>query len=296
MMKKAVIISTLNRYTEFKIFKKIIFIFSLGLLNIIAFSNSHPATKQQIGMFLNSKTCVVLESGISFYNEYIKDAVSKYWKLTDYELINQQEFEKRRFDSKYSFLVLMDIVYDKDPGGISYSNMNLVLGDPSNNMTDMPELCSVPISYTGDKSSDYEYAIPAIVKFMQKHVKALETNRFIISLQGFKYYNKPSMFKDKVLLLDKDKLASDADSPDKIKAVYPYQFELLTGSEILKELSSNPANTLFLFHVGPAEDQAAGKCFEMIFDVDGNLYYYNYRNITNENEDGFNLKDFKNLL
>jgi hypothetical protein len=50
-----------------------------------------------------------------------------------------------------------------------------------------------------------------------------------------------------------------------------------------------------MFHVGPPEDAGAGKCFEMIFDVEGNLYYYNYRMITNDNKDGFNLKDFANL-
>ena len=41
--------------------------------------------------------------------------------------------------------------------------------------------------------------------------------------------------------------------------------------------------------------QRAGKCFEMIFDVEGNLYYYNSRKITNDNEDGFNLKDFNHI-
>jgi hypothetical protein len=33
----------------------------------------------------------------------------------------------------------------------------------------------------------------------------------------------------------------------------------------------------------------------MIFDVEGNLYYYNYRKITNDNPDGFNLNDFNNI-
>ena len=69
--------------------------------------------------------------------------------------------------------------------------------------------------------ADYEYAIPAIVKFMQKHARNLETNRFMISLKGLKYYNGKSGFKDKVLLFNKDMMASDADSPEKIKTVIP---------------------------------------------------------------------------
>lgn len=276
--------------------KKCIFIFALGLFSLGAISNPKLATKQQIGMFMNSKTCVVLEDGMSLYNQLVKDAVREHWKIIDYEFIDQQEFEKRRYSTKYSFLVLMKGVFDNDPGGISYNYISLVLGDASNNMTKMPELCSIPISYNGDNSADYAYAIPAIVKFMEKHVKVLEEKHFMIFLKGLKYYNVPANYKDKVLLLNKDKMAWNADSPDKIKAVYPYYLKLLTISEIKEAISTNPANTLFMFHVGPQENEGAGKCFEMIFDVEGNLYYYNYRMITNDNEDGFNLKDFSNML
>jgi hypothetical protein len=245
-------------------------------------------------MFKNSKTCVVFEDGISFYNAYIKDAVQKYWKYTDYEFIDQREFEKRRTDTKYSFIVLINEAYNKDPGGVSYSYINLVLGDASGNLTRMPEYCSIPLSYSGDNGTDYEYAIPAIVKFMQIHVKNLEKDRFPIFLNGLKYYNKTG-FKDKVLLLNKEKMASNASYPEIIKTVYPYYIKLLTTDEIQEELTTNPANTLFHFHVGPQKDAGAGKCFEMIFDIEGNLYYYNSRKITNDNPDGFNLKDFKNI-
>jgi exonuclease I len=100
---------------------KCILVSSLFLLSLGINANPKLATKQQIGMFKNSKTCVVLENGLSVYNGYIKDAVNRYWKSTEYEFIDQTEFEKRRINSKYSFLVLMDAVYDKDPGGVSYT-------------------------------------------------------------------------------------------------------------------------------------------------------------------------------
>jgi hypothetical protein len=292
-MKKSAILSALKRFWGGTILRKCIFIFSFGFFAIGAFGNPKLATKQQIGMFKNSKTCVVFESGITFYNAYIKDAVQKYWKSTDYEFIDQQEFEKRRSDSRYSFLVLIDGVWDKDPGGVSYSYITLVLGDAASNLTNMPELCSIPISYTGDLGADYEYVIPAIVKFMQKHAKNLETDRFFISLNGLNFYNGKAEFKDKVLLLNKDGMALYVDTPDRIKMVYPYYVKLLTASEIKDEIKSDPSNALFHFHVGPAENTGAGKCFEMIFDVEGNLCYYNSRKITNDNGDGFNLNDFK---
>ena len=259
-----------------------------------AMANNPLATKQQLGMFKNSKTCVVMDDGVSFFNAPVKDAVQKYWKSTQYEFIDQTEFEKRRSDPKYSFLVLMEGAFDKDPGGVSYSYISLVLGDASGNLTRMPEFCSIPLSYSGDNDADYEYVIPSVIKFMQIHIKNLEKDRLPISLNGLKYYNKTG-FNDKVLLLNKEKMASNADSPEKIKTVYTNKVKLLTADQIQYELVASPSNSLFHFHVGPPQDAGAGKCFEMIFDIEGNLYYYNSRKITNDNADGFNLKDFNNI-
>jgi hypothetical protein len=274
--------------------KKFIVFFSLVLFSLEIIANPPLASKQQISMFKNSKTCVVFEDGITLYNAYIRDAVQKYWKSTDYEFIDQKEFEKRRTDQKYSFIIKTDGGYDKDPAGISYSYINLVLGEASGKFAKMPVYCSIPVSYSHDNDADYEYVIPAIVKFLQIHLKNLEKDRFPISLDGLKYYHNEGI-KSKVLLMNKDRMAPNVNSPSKIKKVYPFNIRMLSTSEIKNELTTNPANTVFHFHVGPPKDAGAGKCFEMIFDQEGNLYYYNFRRITNDNGDGFNLKDFKNI-
>lgn len=273
--------------------KPLLFIITLGFFSLGALANPKLASKQQIGMFKNSTTCVVLENGIVSYNTYIKDAVEKHWKYTDFEFIDQQEFQKRRFDSKYSFLVLMKGVYEKDPDGVGYNYISLVLGDKAMDITDMPEICSIPFAYSGDNETYFGYAIPAIVKFMQKHAVNLETKRFLIALKGLKYYNGQIILKNKVLLLNKNQMAPDANTAEKIKTVYPYYFKLLSPEKIKTELDTDPINTMFNFHVGPTKETGSGKCFEMIFDVEGNLYYYNYRMVTNENKDGLNLKDLR---
>jgi len=280
--------------TARRLLKISLLLFCLGVFCHMVNATPLLASKQQIGMFKNSKTCVVFEDGISFYNACIRDAIQKYWKSTNYEFIDRKEFEVRRTDPKYSFIVLLDDVFDKDPGGVSYTYINLVLGDVSGNLTHMPQFCSIPISYSGDIKADYEYAMPSIVKFLQIYMKNLEKDRFPISLYGLKYYNKKD-FKDKVLIMNKNKMASNADSPEKIKSSHPYYMKFLSSEEIQKELEANPVNTLFHFHVGPPKDAGAGRCFEMIFDAEGNLYYYNYRKITNDNPDGFNLKDFSHI-
>lgn len=272
--------------------------YTLSLLLLLSWSvtlaQAPLASKKQIGIFLNSTTCVVLENGMNFYNRYIKEAVEEHWTTTPFEFIDQAEFEERRFDSKYSFLVLMKNVYEKDPDGVSYKYMSLVLGGDSKDLTNMPEVWSVPLYYTDDSNLDYSYAIPAIVLFAQIHAKNLENRRFFVSLRGLRYYNS-SGFDDMQLLMNIDDMAPDAYSVDKINSVYPHFVKLLTSKEIQEEISKNPNNSLFHFHVGPNQDKKVGKCFEMIFDVKGNLYYYSSRRITNENKDGFTMKDFKRI-
>ncbi|NOU18969.1 MAG: hypothetical protein HOO91_15545 [Bacteroidales bacterium] len=294
-MNKIILALTVNGIIVGMLLKKYILVLILSIFGLSVLANPKLASKQQIGMFINSKTCVVLESGINPYNLFIQDAVNKYWKSTEFEFIDQQEFEKRRFDSKYSFLVLMKNIFDKDPGGVSYNFISLVLGDTSKNITNMPELCCIPISYTNDNTNNFGYVIPSIVKFMQKHVKTLETKRFLISLRGLKYYNGSPCFQYTLLLMDEKMMAADVNSIEKIKSVYPYFVILSNSTKIEADLATNPSNTMFNFHVGPTQNTGTGKCFEMIFDTEGNLYYYNSRKITNDNENGFNLKDFKNI-
>lgn len=284
-----------DKYVSSVAISRLILVILLVCLSLGIYANPRIASKLQIGLFRNSKTCVVLESGSISYNIFIKDAVQKHWKSTEFEFIDQEKFESLRHDPQFSFIVLLKGVYDKDPAGISYSYLSLVLGDPAYDVDDMPELCSFPLFYTGDIDNDYGYVIPAMVKFMQKHVNNLESHPLLIKINGLKYYNSMTSFKDKVLLLDKNSLASDADSPEKINTVYPYYIKILNGSEIQTELDANPVNTVFNFHVGPTDDSGSGKCFEMIFDTEGFLWYYTFRPVTNTNEDGLNLNDFNHL-
>ncbi len=284
--------SSFNKATGLKYY----FLFlCFSFFGLTTFAKPHLASKQQIGMFKNSKTCVVLESGSIAYNVFITDAVNKYWKSTSFEFISQEKFELLRHDSKYSFIVLIKGVSDKDPQGVSYNYLSLLLGDAAFDINDMPEFCSIPLFYSNDKDSEFGYVIPAIVKFMQKHVTNLEYHRFMISLNGLKYYNSMISFKDKVLLLNNRSLAPDADSPVEINSVYPYYIKILNSDQIQEELNTNPVNTLFNFHVGPTQNTGSGKCFEMIFDTEGSLHYYTYRMVTNDNVDGFNLNDFTHL-
>ena len=164
MIKKRLLIHPDNELIAGKLIIKYILVFSLTIISLDITAIVPLASKQEIGMFKDSQTCVVFQRGISLYNEYIKDAIQKYWKYTGYEFIDNNEFEKRKTNPKFSFIVLSDVASDKDPGGISYTYINLLLGNASASFKKMPEFCSIPLSYSGDTEVRYEYAIPAYSK------------------------------------------------------------------------------------------------------------------------------------
>lgn len=265
-----------------------------GLISLASSAIPALASKEQIASFKNTKTCVVMDDGASFFNAPLREAVEKYWKITEYEIIDRKEFEKRKTDKNYSFILMMEGSFDKDPGGVSYSYISLVLGDQSGSLQKMPEFCSIPLSYAGDNDAEFEYVMPIVIKFMQIHVKNLLKDRLPISLNGLKYYNKTT-YKGKTLLLNEDKMAPNADATEKISAVYPYDFKLVSVEAIQEQISENNQDVLFHFHVGPPEGAGAGKCFEILFDSEGNMYYFGSRKITNDNPDGFNIRDFNQI-
>jgi len=273
----------------------VIFTLLLGSVSVNAGDKPPLPSTEQMGLFMNSTTCVVLEDASVSYNIYIKDAVEKHWKITDYEIIDREEFEERRFMSKYSFLVLVETTFEDDPEGVSYNFLNLLMGGGAQEIEEMPELVSLPLAYDDDPEIDYGYAVPAIVEYVQRHVRFVQSRRLIAKMFGKKYFNRGRDFRDKALMLMEKQMTPDMNTLFKVKDVYPNYVKFVTLEELEETLEKDEENVLYLHHVGPEGNDGAGRCFEMIFDPQGELYYYNYREVTNENKDGFSKKDLRKI-
>ena len=95
---------------------KNIFIAFVMLCSTVLLTGQAPfPNKDEIKQFGVSKTCVVLEDDpFSAFNVYIKTAVNSYWKITPFEFIEVREFNVRRLNPKYSFIVLTQTNYEKE--------------------------------------------------------------------------------------------------------------------------------------------------------------------------------------
>lgn len=253
-------------------------------------------SKEQIGMLLNSKTCVVLEKSLLSYNIYLKKAVEDHWKLTDYEFITHEEFEERRNNNKFSFLFLTKAGFENDNDDIRYNYLNLTLGDTVENISDMPEFAGIPLSYAEDYAVDFGYAIEPMVLFIQEHVKNMQKKYLMISMSTLKYYNlNTRKINNNELLIDTTDLAPEIRNRDVFREQYRGIFKFMSKDKMEDIIDDNNPDILFLHVVKPPYEMDKGRIFKMIFGADGQLYYYNYHYINDETFSGFLPGDLKRI-
>jgi hypothetical protein len=254
--------------------------------------------KEEIKLFMESKTCVVLEDvQLSPYNSYIKEAVKAFWTITPYEFIETAEFNVRRLDPKYSFIVLTQTNFEKDKTNGLFNFINLIQGKDVNRIAEMPEICAIPLSFAGEDDLEYGYKLGAILSFMQKHAKMISDDPSLTGRKYLKYYNKyvPDVQKRTILVKQED-LVPELSSIDKIKAIYNNKIEIVTEDDIVKAIKNKTPDTVILHKVGPVGDKNSGFCFKMLIGTDdSNMYYYNEHKIDKTNPNGLLPADLKRL-
>jgi hypothetical protein len=278
--------------------KKISFLLIILCLSVVLKGQTLFPSADDIKQFMASKTCVVLESDpFSPYNSYIKEAVKSYWNITPYEFIEVEEFNVRRLNPAYSFIVLTETNFDRDKSGSVFNFINLLMGKKVNKLSELPEICAIPLAFLGVDGMEYGYKLGVILSFIQKHAKMISEDPSITGRQYLKYYNKnvPEVSK-KTILVKKEDLSPDISTIESIKAIYPHDIKIVTEDEIVDAITKKAPNTLILHKVGPVGEWKTGYCFKMLIGADdADMYYYNHHLIDKKNPNGLLESDLKRL-
>jgi hypothetical protein len=255
-------------------------------------------SEEEIRKFTESKTCIVLEEDqISTYNTYIREAVKEFWTITPYEFIQVKDFNIRRLNPEYSFIVLTQTNFEKDKSGALYNFINLLQGKSGSKLGEMPEICAVPLSFASEDDLEYGYKLGAILLFIQKHAAMISDDPSLTGRKYLKYYNKyiPEVA-SKTILVKQEDLSDDINTIEKIRAIYPHKIEIVSEEDIMKAISDKAPNTLILHKVGPVGEDKSGFCFKMLIGTDdSNMYYYHQHLIDKYNPNGFLPADLKRL-
>jgi len=278
--------------------KKMFIIPVMFLVSLISLAQAPFPSADEIKQFMASKTCVVLEDNpFSSYNSFIKEAVRKCWNITPYEIIDIKEFNVRRTDPAYSFIVFTETNFDKDKSGSVFNFINLLQGKKVNKLSENPEICAVPLSFAGENDLEYGYKLGVILSFMQKHAKLISREPSLTGRKYLKYYNvnAPEVIKKTILVKEED-LAPEISTIEAIKAIYPYDVKIVPEEEIENAIAGKAPNTLILHKVGPVGEGKTGYCFKMLIGADdADMYYYNQHMVDARNSNGLLESDLKRL-
>jgi hypothetical protein len=295
---KIILYIFLFRLSNISDMRTLIIMYCLFLPAVFLSGQAPFPSKNEMEQFKASKTCVVLEDDpFSSYNIYIKEAVKTCWNITPYEFISVKDFNVMRLNPAYSFIVITQTNFDKDPSHGLYNFLNLLQGKNVNKLAEMPEICAIPLSFAGVNDMVYSYKLGALVSFMQKHAEKISEDPTLTLRKYLKYYNKniPDI-KNKTILVEEEDLSPQISTIERIKAIYTHKIEIVADDEIIKAIQNKEPDIVILHKVGPMGDRYSGFCFIMLIGTDDSeLYYYNLHKIDNANPNGLLADDLKRL-
>ncbi len=278
--------------------KHLLLILSLFASIVIESNGQYVPTQADLDKFYKTKTLIVLDDNpMREYNMVIKDIIKKEWDLTKYEFIPFNEFEKKRLDPQYSFLVVTLVNFEKDNTKANYRFLQLLIGGDYLRVNQMPELVSVPISYAGVDEDSYVYKLSAIVRLTISHLKLITAKPDLMSSNMFKYYrDNIDSIKDKTLYVTKEDLTKSVNSEARIKKIYPYSFKIVSREQVQDAIENRNPNVVFMHKVGPEGTKLTARCYKVIIGADNpKLYYFDYHLISSKKPDGLLKSDFNNL-
>lgn len=278
--------------------KKVFVLLVFTCLAIGTGAQSYVPSREDVDAFFTTKTLVVLESNpMNEYNSIMKKIMEQEWTITEFDFIQEKEFEAKRKDAQYSFIYTSLVKFEGDKTDASYRFLHLSLGGDYFRLNEMPDIASVPLAYFDVDEESYAYKLGILVRFLQNHAKLIKEHPEIISANVFKHYNDNIKdIQDKTLYLLKEELAPSVNSEAKIRKVYPHKFKLVSMEDIEEAIRERNSDIVFLHKVGPEGTKLNARSYKVIIGAeDANFYYFDYHKINDKNPDGFLESDFKKL-
>lgn len=255
-------------------------------------------TPEQLKQFFKTKTMVVLdEDPFNESNIQLKAAVQKNWKLTEFEFINVEDYEKKIKDPSFSFITIDKVFYEGDKSASKYNFLCIALGGNYKNESEMPQLCTVPLSYADAEQETYSYKIATMLNFMQNHLILTSKNQELKSSNIIDYYEKNlAELKNKTFYVAKDELDNLINTDEKFKKQYPFKFKIVTRDEIEEAIDNNNPDVVFLHKVGPEKNNLKARCWIILIGAaDAKLYFFGYHKIDENHPDALLESELKKI-
>nr|MBP7498192.1 hypothetical protein [Bacteroidales bacterium] len=250
------------------------------------------ANYEEYQQLLKSKTLVVEYDYIfSSFNDVMKEAMPKFWNLTPYEFITNEEFKSKRNNPAYSFIFISEAEIQNQ----NYDILNFVLGNKqAKDINSLHDLGSVPLSYSDADEDNYIYKIGTFLLYMQYLANYKINNPKVNLLKEI--MNRNEGLKDYELMITEDDLSPQLKGNKEVLSGYPFKIFIKTSAEIGKLINEKVSNVAILHKIAPEENFNKSLSWKFIISaIDGNLLYFSMDKINSQKETGLNKEDLKKL-
>jgi len=277
--------------------KRLFVLLFLSLFVSSIFAQLKVANEEEINKFFKTKTIAVLtEDMLSDYDDVIKDAMEKYWTITEFDFIPPQDFEKYAMKKEYSFLVMssLKVVHKKE--SMTFKLLNFALGGGSKDLNRMVDLGSVPVLFEMYDVAPSYYKLGSIIMFMQKNIKYLKENPGTTTPGLLKHYNKQKeQIQQKELWLLEEELGPNINTIEKIQAIYPYKVKIVSHDDLKKAIDDQNPDICFLYKIAAIKRINQGKTIKLILSTTGDLFYIGQHTVSPKKPDAFLKMDLSKI-
>jgi hypothetical protein len=249
-----------------------------------------------MNQFKETTTLVVLDGRDVAFDAMLSESCRKYWKITPYEIINVERYEKMKTNSAFSFLVLTQTVFDKDKVETQYGFLNLILAHQTGDINQMPVIAYIP--FCGDQTTinQHIYKTGMLIKAIQFQVNQIIQEPNSVKKRLSWYNRNIPKLKGKTLLFAADVLQSAVNDSSILRKSFKNNLKFLGVDKLEKLVISGNESFVTLHIVAPPEGSKNGRCFKMLIDIkNGTIYYYNENRISSRHPGKLLRKDIRKI-
>jgi hypothetical protein len=214
---------------------------------------------KDLEQFKASKTYYV-QTGSAEFDSAVASGLKEYWKITPYEIINGEDFNKRITDNTCSFLVSISFVPEEGFGSCSYLAVFNGGKKKLQSYSRYDMITYAPISdYMGEpKNTDCAFRVRNMIAGMVNVFDVVQKNELKGGMKKIRgelqeiYNADASKIKQRTLLVNEDGISTSIKAPaghvakklskEQFDEKYPFKFEYVKKekiAEVIKEKSTD---------------------------------------------------------
>lgn len=278
--------------------KKAVAFLCAALACLCVWGQGKVSTRKYILNDFSDKITQVVLSGNEVLDSGLRQEIVNYWTLSPYEFCTLAEFEERKAQDLYYFLIPAQSRFkgEEEPGVLF---LTLVKGGPdaSEGIKEMHEIISLPLmAAMGGSGRELVYLGPIIQAIQEFTQDAMQSEKTAYSMDYWFNRNFSREGKMKQIYLAKDDLSETVSEKD-LQRFLDEDIHLCSDQEADEVFLKGRYHTLVSYTVAPfLPENKASYCYKMLFDAESRRLFYIHRHkITAKTGVGFAADDLKRL-